>query len=435
MVLKMDLFVFEGKNNLIWEAWADRSMRETFVQYLQERKVDALAIPYCQKWVQQFLQMQLPSEWSIAEMLETFSHTLDQPHIKRWQQLQALASVRLWLNLFHSQGTYLITPSQTPPSKTWDQARVEFIKSLTIKRFSNRTLDAYVSWFDRFRVFSEKDLAQVTEDDFRHFIEYLVIQRTVSASTQNQAFAGISMFWTDILDREALDLRQQLRAPPSRRLPSVLSKDDVKLLLDSTPPFWWIMFSLGYGCGLRLNEVLNLRIQDLLIDRSLIMIRRAKNNKDRSLHFPLTLKAPLHQHLEWRRTIYQQDLEQGVAQVELPFALSNKYPGLETTWDWQYVFIGKNLMKHPKTGLLYRWHPLEATLQRAFKTVCREVGLPESTHFHTLRHSYATHLLESGLSIRDIQERLGHSRLETTMVYTHVRTPHSKVMGSPLDDL
>lgn len=435
MELETDLFVFEGKNALIWEAWANRSMRDTFVQYLQERKVDELAIPYCQKWVQKFLQLQLPSEWSITAMLEAYSDALEQHPIARWQHRQALASVRLWLNLFHSQGTFINTSNPTPPSKTWDQARSEYIKSLTIKRFSNRTLDAYVSWFDRFRVFTEKDLEQVTEEDFRHFMEHLVIQRTVSASTQNQAFAGISMFWTDILGLEVFDLRQQLRAPPSRRLPSVLSKDDVKLLLESTPPFWWIMFSLGYGCGLRLNEVLNLRIQDLLLDRGLIMIRRAKNNKDRALHFPLMLKAPLDHHLQWRQTLYQQDLEQGVAEVELPFALAKKYPGLETSWDWQYVFIGKNLLKHPQTGKLCRWHPLEATLQRAFKTVCRQVGLPESTHFHTLRHSYATHLLEAGLSIRDIQERLGHTRLETTMIYTHVRTPHSKVMGSPLDDL
>ena len=462
-----DLWCYDGEMEALTVAWGDRDRRQEFVLALEERKVMRYAIPYCEGWVRSFLMMHLPSGWSAAEYLEAFGKDLSLKSLLEWQRRQALASVRLWLRLFHPDGWAVpdargygdsgrdITVEgelvdsdasahdagalEPKPEGAgfldWKSAREEMERAFRIRRYSVRTQEVYLQWWDRFELFCDKAAHEVCEEDLRNFLEHLVIERKVSASTQNQAVVGLSLFWTDVLGHETLDLRKQLQAPPSRRLPTVLTREDVKALLENADAFWRPMFSLGYGCGMRLNEVLNLRVQDLQLERGLILVRRAKNDKDRFLQVPKSLVDVLRDLLRLRRVQFEEDLVSGVAVVDLPGALAVKYPALATSWEWQFVFAWRSLLRHPETGAMRRWHPLEATLQGAFKRVCRRVGLPESTHFHTLRHSYATHLLESGLSIRDIQERLGHSRLETTMIYTHVRTPHKKSMGSPLDDL
>lgn len=431
----IELLCAEGELGALRKAWTDAACREAFVNALRERRVFESAFSYCQGWVRTFLGMPLSDGLSAAEYLEVFSRQLASPRLREWQTRQALASVRLWIRLFYPQESMESESGVRPLLSDWATARAEMERALRIRRYAGRTLEVYLQWWDRFALFCGKSVQEVSERDLQHFLEHLVIERKVSASTQNQAVVGLSLFWTDVLGREEIDLRKQLRAPPSKRLPTVLSKEDVKRLLEATPPFWRLLFSLGYGCGLRLNEALGLRVQDVQLERGLLSIRRAKNDKDRTLQVPRSLEGDLREHLERRRLLYEEDLLAGVAEVELPNALAVKYPALAKSWDWQYVFAWKQLLRHPGSGALRRWHPLEATVQAAFKAACRKTGLPESTHFHTLRHSYATHLLEAGLSIRDIQERLGHSRLETTMIYTHVRTPQKKVMGSPLDDL
>lgn len=426
------LSIFEGEWEALRNAWSDEACRARFVNALIERQVESYTHAYCLKWVKAFVSMQLPDGLSPAQYLEEFVKLVDRRPISDWQLRQGMASVRLWLVLFLPSNGAQVNESSV---KDWDSARECMLKVFNIKRYSAKTQEVYLDWWNRFAKFCNKPVKCVDEGDLRLFMEHLVIGRSVSAATQNQALMAISLFWSDVLNREKLDFRKHLKAPPSRRLPSVLSVEDVKRLLTATPKFWYPMFALGYGCGMRLNEVLHLRVQDIDLERGLLWIRRAKNDKDRVLKIPESLKDRLKSDLESRKILFESDLADGFARVDLPLALEHKYPAMATSWEWQYFFAWHRLLKRPDTGKLQRWHPLEATLQCAFRTTCRKIGLPESTHFHTLRHSYATHLLESGLSIRDIQERLGHSRLETTMIYTHVRTPLKKVIGSPLDDL
>ena len=443
--------VREGEYGCLQEAWFERACHELFVEALRERKVPELQIPYCQDWVKRFLAGNLGDRESVESYLEEFSKDLRISVPEEWRRRQALASARLWMQLFFPKGKReapsvevverreeageeeLRVPGKM--TESWEAARGEMEKVFQVRRFALRTQEAYLQWWDRFGAFCGKGVAEVREEDVRLFLEYLVIGRKVSSATQNQAVAALSLFWTDVLGQEAVDFFRQLRAPPGHRLPSVLSRSDVKRLLEAAGERWYLLFALSYGCGLRLNEALGLRVQDVMLERGLLMVRRAKNNKDRQLVIPRSLLEPLGLLLERRRKQYEEDLAAGHARVDLPDGLERKFPSWALSWDWQYVFAGDSLLRYGKDGDLRRWHSLESTVQGAFKRVCRHIGLPESTHFHTLRHSYATHLLEAGLSIRDIQERLGHSRLETTMIYTHVRTPQSQVMGSPLDSL
>lgn len=427
-----NLSLYDGEWAALRAAWSDEACRAQFLRALVERKVETHTHAFCLKWVKTFVSLQLPDGLSPAQYLEEFVKILERRPILDWQLRQGMASVRLWLLLFLPSDVQQFHEASI---KDWDAARDCMLKVFNIKRYSPKTQEVYLDWWDRFAKFCNKPVKLVDEGDLRLFMEHLVIGRSVSAATQNQALMALSLFWSDVLNREKLDFRKHLKAPPSRRLPCVLSVEDVKRLLEATPKFWFPMVALGYGCGMRLNEVLNLRIQDVDLVRGLLWIRRAKNDKDRVLKIPDSLKARLQSDLVSRKALFESDLASGNARVDLPIALEHKYPAMATSWEWQYFFAWHRLLKHPVSGLLQRWHPLDATLQCAFRTTCRKIGLPESTHFHTLRHSYATHLLESGLSIRDIQERLGHSRLETTMIYTHVRTPLKKVIGSPLDDL
>jgi site-specific recombinase XerD len=184
-----------------------------------------------------------------------------------------------------------------------------------------------------------------------------------------------------------------------------------------------------------LNEALNLRIKDVCIERGILIVHNGKGGKDRSVPLPQSLISTLQLYLVERRALYEVDVANGQAAVDVSNAMARSSPAKAVSWDWQYFFATKNLLRHPETGVVMRWHPLEATVQRNFKATCRRAGISEQAHFHSLRHSYATHLLEAGVSIREIQTRLGHANLDTTMIYTHVRKASNLTTGSPLDQI
>jgi integron integrase len=321
------------------------------------------------------------------------------------------------------------------PHPEWNMLMQSLHNVLKTRRYSVRTQEAYIGWWKRFVREVNCSPAELTEMHLRGYIEKMVIVKLVAASTQNQLLSALQMLWKVGLGRDDFDGRKLLRAPESSYIPFVLTKEQIRILLAGSTQEWRLLFSLAYGCGLRLNEALNLRIRDVAVERGLVIIQAGKGGKSRTIPFPSTLKSEATYHLLERRALFEADVLAGTATVHLPNALARKSNMAAQSWDWQYFFATKNLLRHPQTHELIRWHPLESTVQRNFKTICRRFGIPESAHFHTLRHSYATHLLEAGVSIREIQERLGHANLETTMIYTHVRSPTSLASRSPLDEI
>ena len=423
----------KNSNDLI-SIWNDEHHRTTFLEGLYSRGVGKAAMPFYVKWVKWYIGRGFALHMDDQNSLNEVTRSLSGFTLEEWRIRQGLTAIGAWLE--YSRSIILEEASTVKDSEflgQWDALIKSLENSLSMQRFSVRTIEAYVGWWKRFSVFVAMSPPSLTENDIKRFMEYIVFKNGVSAATQNQALSALSTLWVQGIGKEELSLKSLLRAPESLHIPFVLSQSQIRLLLMASHPDWRLLFSLAYGCGLRLNESLNLRIKDLDFDKGLVFIRNGKGGKDRSLPLPSSLAEEMTLFMKLRRLVYEEDFKLGQAEVDVPNAIGRKMPRLPTSWDFQYVFASSNLLKHPQSGKPMRWHHLESTVQKNFKTTCRKVGLPEMAHFHTLRHSYATHLLEAGVSIREIQVRLGHSNLETTMIYTHVRSPNPLTTRSPID--
>ncbi len=315
--------------------------------------------------------------------------------------------------------------------KLLDQVRA----AIRTRHYSRRTEEAYVSWIRRFIVFHGKrhprDLGEV---DVAAFVSSLAT-RGVSASTQNQALSAVLFLYEVIVGRRLDWTDSVVRAQRPVRLPIVLSATEVAGLLSRLHGTMWLMASLLYGGGLRLLECVELRVKDVQFDRGELTIRDGKGGKDRVTMLPALLRQPLGDHLTWVKAQHDADLAAGRGAVALPGALRLKYPGAPFEWGWQWVFPATRFYVDAGTGERRRHHLHESVLQRAVKEAVREAGLARPASCHTLRHSFATHLLESGYDIRTIQELLGHRDVSTTMIYTHVLNQGGRGVRSPLDQL
>jgi integron integrase len=299
---------------------------------------------------------------------------------------------------------------------------------------SPRTEEAYVAWVRRFILFSAKrHPAAMGEAEIARFLTALATVRRVSASTQNQALSALLFLYEEVLDRRLEWLKDVARAKKPIRLPVVLSRPEVERLLGSLRGTPWLMASLLYGAGLRLMECARLRVKDLDLDRNEITVRDGKGRKDRVTLLPRSLRGPLLDHLGRVRDLHRSDLARGLGRVSLPGALAAKYPNAPQEWGWQWVFPATRLYRDAATGHLHRHHLHESVLQRAVKEAASRAGIAKPATPHTLRHSFATHLLEDGYDIRTIQELLGHSDVSTTMIYTHVLNRGGRGVRSPLD--
>ncbi len=306
--------------------------------------------------------------------------------------------------------------------------------ALETRRYSRRTRKTYVGWLRRFASFCHGTGLELTAPEaVRRFLTRLATEQRVSASTQNQALAALLFLHRHVLGQELDELGEVVRARRSLHLPIVLSRREVGALLDRLEGTPKLMAGLLYGSGLRLLECCRLRVQDLDFDRHEITVRHGKGRKDRRTMLPGALEAPLQRHLQAVRAQHQADLESGAGSVELPRALERKFPRAPWEWSWQWVFPATRLYTDPGTGRRRRHHLHESVLQRAVKQAVREAGLTRRASCHTLRHSFATHLLESGYDIRTIQEILGHRDVKTTMIYTHVLNRGGRGVRSPLD--
>jgi integron integrase len=325
-----------------------------------------------------------------------------------------------------------ISPDAPRPPKLLDQVR----SRLRTKHYSIRTEDQYVFWIRRFiRFHGLRHPRELGAREVEAFLSDLAVNGRVAASTQNQALSALLFLYREVLKVELPWLENLTRAKPSQRLPVVLTPAEVRAVLDRMAGVYGLMARLLYGTGMRLMECVRLRVKDVDFGRNEIVIRDGKGAKDRVTMLPAALAAPLQEHLQRRRAIYEDDLRDGRAAVWLPDALAKKYPNAATEWGWQYVFCSGSHSVDPRSGVTRRHHIDEKLLQRAMKKAVAAARLAKPATPHTLRHSFATHLLEAGHDIRTVQELLGHADVRTTMIYTHVLNRGGRGVASPLDRL
>ena len=308
------------------------------------------------------------------------------------------------------------------------------VSEIRRRHYSIRTEQAYELWVCRFIAFHQgAEPATLGNDAVIAFLEYLAVRRNVAANTQNQALNALVFLYKQVLDRPLEDLGTFARAKRPKRLPVVLSRTEATTLIESLTGTPQLMAGLLYGSGLRLMECVRLRVADVDFDYKQIVVRDAKGNKDRVVPLPRRFIDSLREHLVEVKALFQEDLEQGCAGVYLPNALARKYPNAPREWIWQYVFPSARLSLDPRSGQARRHHVHESGLQKALKKAALEAGITKKIGTHSMRHSFATHLLEAGYDIRTVQELLGHADVSTTMIYTHVLNTPGVPVKSPVD--
>ena len=302
--------------------------------------------------------------------------------------------------------------------------------------YSIRTEQTYESWIARFIGYCDnRNPVDLGGNDIVSFLQYLAVRRNVSASTQNQALNALIFFYNQVVKKPVGELGDFIRAKRPKKLPVVLSRNEVARLIENMEGRQRLMASLLYGAGMRLMDCIRLRVQDVDFEYRQIVVRDSKGQKDRVVPLPEQLTGALKAHLAQVRTLHRGDLEQGRGEVYLPEALARKYPGASREWGWQYVFPSARFSVDPRSGKIRRHHIHENSLQKAVKKAAKRADIAKRVNCHALRHSFATHLLEKGYDIRTVQELLGHSDVSTTMIYTHVLNQGGKGVKSPLDDL
>jgi integron integrase len=303
-----------------------------------------------------------------------------------------------------------------------------------MRHYSYQTEQTYIKWIRRYIFFHNvRHPGEMGAAEVEAFLSHLAVEGDVSASTQNQALSAVLFLYKEVLKTDLPWLGAFTPAKKSGHIPVVLTKDEVKLIINQLSGTNWIIANLLYGSGLRLNEALRLRVKDLDFGFRQIVVRDGKGAKDRFTVLPTKLIEPLQKQLTAAEKIYRQDLRHGLGKVYMPFALSRKYPNAEIEWAWQYVFPSKSLSADPRSGAKRRHHVSASSLQKVFKDALRKSRIPKTASPHTLRHSFATHLLQDGYDIRTIQDLLGHKELTTTMIYTHVLNQHRLGVKSPAD--
>jgi integron integrase len=322
--------------------------------------------------------------------------------------------------------------SDKPAPRLYDRT----VEVLRVRHYSRRTEEAYVHWMRRYIEFHQhRHPCQLAEGDVNRFLTHLAVKEHVAASTQNRALSAILFLYEHVLEQPLDRIEGVVRARRPKRLPVVLTVDEVSRVMAHLTGDKWLIAMLLYGGGLRLLEALRLRVKDLDFERGELAVREGKGDKDRGTTMPRAVIQPLQEHLRRAQAIHQQDLADGYGRVELPYALARKYPNANQEWCWQFVFPQERRWRNPKTGEQGRHHIDESLFSRSLKAAVRKAGLTKRVTSHTFRHSFATHLLADGYDIRTVQELLGHKDVRTTMIYTHVLNRGGRGVRSPADGL
>jgi len=413
-----------------------------FGTYLAARQIaPEREVPFWLMWVRAFLA-HAPSSAVPDDAVREFVDHLAASGRTDWQRTQAERSVRHFLGGWR-EGVPVSMPrlAPAPDGTVADADALAAVRDLARTRhYSPRTGHTYAEWVDRYFAYLDSIAGQdrqphhaVTGPTIRDFLSHLAIRRRVAASTQNQAFHALLFLGREVLGLDLGDLSSTVRAKRGERLPTVLSPEEVRRLLTHMDGTFKLMAQMVYGGGLRVIEICRLRVKDLDFDQGLIIVRGGKGDKDRTTLLPRKVAPLLRSHLKRVKTLHDGDLANGHGEVELPGALAVKYPNAGREWAWQFVFPSRVLRVDPGTGKVRRWHATDSSLQQAFKSAMLRAGIAKHASIHTLRHSFATHLLLNGVNIRQIQELLGHAKVETTMIYTHVVKDMQQAPDSPLD--
>lgn len=307
---------------------------------------------------------------------------------------------------------------------------------MRLKHLSYLTEKAYLQWHNRFfHSIGDKQADSIGQEEVKTFLSTLALRYRVSASTQRQAFNALVFLFRYGLNKTIDNLRTVIPAQPNKRLPVVLSSEEVKAIFTKLSGTHRLMAIIIYGSGLRLNECLSLRVKDIDFHRVCITIRSGKGDKDRETVLPTAVIEPLKRHFDRIRNVFMEDQKNNIAGVAIPGALSRKYPQAGKDWGWFWIFPSVRLSVDPRSGIGRRHHRYPSTFQKAFQKAVKSAGITKHATIHTLRHSFATHLVEKGYDIRTIQELLGHSDVSTTMIYTHVARKNKLGVISPMDSL
>ncbi|GIK55250.1 MAG: integron integrase [Chloroflexi bacterium] len=321
---------------------------------------------------------------------------------------------------------------ESKPKKLLDQVR----DKIRLKNYSYETEKTYVDWIRRFILFHDKrHPTEMGKVEIEAFLTHLAVEKNVAASTQNQALQAILFLYREVLEQPLAFNIQAMRAKRPQRLPTVLNKDEVNLVIAELSGVPKLVVQLLYGGGLRVKEALALRVKDIDFKRQEIVVRAGKGNKDRVTVLPVTLIVPLQEHLRQVKRQHERDLARGEGRAPLPYALASKYPNANREWSWQFIFPSSTLSTDPRAddGVLYRHHLHESAVQRAVKAAGQRAKITKPVSPHAFRHSFATHMLEAGYDIRTVQELLGHKDVKTTMIYAHVLNKGPLGVRSPLD--
>jgi integron integrase len=413
-----------------------------FQAFLLDRKlVPEKNVSFYAFWASKFFsyvrKQQISSDqYQENAVVEFIENLKTDPKTRDWQLRQAQDAIRLYY--FHFLGFKPNDLSDGKSNISAPELLKEAERLIRLKHYSYSTERTYLQWIRRFAQYTKQTAKKVNTDalnaeDCKNFLSHLALKERVSASTQNQAFNALLFLFRNVLCREIDNLSDTVRAKRGQKLPVVFSVEEVKRLLACLNGRDLLIAGLLYGSGLRLMELARLRVKDIDMDLNTLTVRSGKGDKDRTTILPAAVKDPLQEHLKDVKQLHQKDLSRGHGDVHLPDALGRKYPNACKEWAWQYVFPANNLSVDPRSGKVRRHHVGESAIQDIIKKAVKKSEIPKHATVHTLRHSFATHLLMSGVNIREVQELLGHKNVETTMIYTHVMRDMTHAPKSPLD--
>jgi integron integrase len=409
----------------------DLNDREGFERFLREEQgYEEKVVPWMVRWVRGFLvELDSLSQWD--QRCREYYADLEN-RVAGWQYAQAAKSIQLYLEFYRRSN------SNAPaiPIGSWDEVEGTARREIRRQGKALQTEKTYMYWITRFRNYrTTPQPGGCSTQHVKDFLTCLAVEKRVSLATQNQAFNALLFVYRFVLGRSIADLKAIPRSRPSKRLPVVLSTDQISAIIRRLKPPYALMAALMYGSGIRLNECLSLRHKDINMEHQVLTVRQGKGDTDRYSVIPASCLTLLEDQLATSRSVFMKDRGADRPGVALPGALERKYPdaGKEIAWFW--VFPAPRESIDPRTGIVRRHHMYSSSLQKAFKRACREVGVGDDAHLHSLRHSFATHLIESGYDIRTVQELMGHRDVSTTMIYTHVAKRNKLGVTSPADAL
>ena len=412
----------------------ERFDEKKLMNFIAEKfKVSSNKIPYYIQWIRKYLKFVNDFGYSDKNQ-DKFIDFLSTKYLG-WQLKQADKAVTIYLSFIKKSEKYNLK-SKIEDNSTWRNVIFNMKAEIRLQNKSLQTERSYIYWVERFSEYtSHKIPKSVNQEDVKAFLTFLVVEKSVAISTQKQAFNGILFLFRHILDKQIINLDSVVRSKVRKRLPLVLSQIEISEIFTFLENPYRLMAEMIYGGGLRLSECLRLRIKDIDFSNYILTIRSGKGDKDRQTLLPKKVAFLLKEHIQKSRQYFEDDRLEDRPGVELPKALERKYPNAGKEWTWFWVFPSAKISVDPRTYISRRHHLYSSSLQKTFKEALKKSGISKNASIHTLRHSFATHLIENGYDIRTIQDLLGHSNVSTTMIYTHIANSNKLGVVSPMDNL